>query len=115
MEVRDDPLPVAEITAWVTQPSRGAMGNFSGAGCDHCGGPTPVGWFSCTVTGRHALEETTVVPAHSQTRHWAETLKTPRLCIDTVMALVPLWNRAVWEGRSDREHCSHELAEAAKH
>jgi hypothetical protein len=37
------------------------------------------------------------------------------LCIDTVMALVPLWKREVWEGWSDREHCSHELAEAAKH
>lgn len=77
MEVRDDPLPVAEITAWVTQPSRGAMGNFSGAGCDHCGGPTPVGWFSCTVTGRHALEETTVVPALSNTALGRDTQDPP--------------------------------------
>jgi hypothetical protein len=65
VEVRDDPLPVAEITAWVTQPSRGAMGDFCGAGRDHSSGPIPVGWFSCTVTGQYAVEETTVVAALS--------------------------------------------------
>jgi molybdopterin synthase catalytic subunit len=114
VEVRDDPLPVAEITAWVTQPSRGAVGDFCGTVRDHSGGATSVGWFSCAASARHVVEETTVVVALS-TPHRAETLEASRWCIDTVMALVPLWKREVWEGGSDCGQCSHEPAEAAKH
>lgn len=115
MEVRDDPLPVAEITAWVTQSSRGAIGDFCGAGRDHSGCPTAVGRFACTMTGRYAVGETTVVAALSNTALGRDARGLPLVHRHGDGARVPLWKREVGEGRSDREHCAHELAEAAKH
>lgn len=138
LAVSEDPLPVDEITAWVSQPDCGATVTFCGTVRDHSEGHPGVTSLEYEaylehvvpglarvaasardrwpVVGRLALLHRigllvvgeTSVAVAVSTPHRAEAFEAALFCIDTIKATLPIWKREIWAGGSEWVRCSHE-------
>lgn len=141
LAVSDAPLPVDEVTAWVSQPDCGATVTFCGTVRDHSEGRPGVTSLEYEayleqveprlaevaasardrwpVVGRLALLHRigqlevgeTSVVVAVSTPHRAEAFEAALFCIDTVKQTVPIWKRETWAGGADWVQCSHDLDE----
>jgi molybdopterin synthase catalytic subunit len=141
IELTGEPLPVAEVLAWVVQPGCGAVDVFCGTVRDQSEGRRGVERLE------YEAYEPLVVPrleelALEARRRWPEigrlallhrigplavgetsvvvAVSTPhrdsafdatRWCIDTLKATVPIWKREIWEDGADWGLCAHELTD----
>ncbi len=127
----DEPLPIAEMIAFVTLPSCGAVTLFLGTVRDHAEGRPNVSlveyeaWpeqvergFEGLVSearkrwvelGRVAVLHRTgplqvgeaSVAVAVSSPHRAEAFDAGRWCIDTLKESAPIWKHEVWEGGTD--------------
>jgi len=137
--VTGEALPLAEMLAWATRPSCGAVVTFSGTVRDHAPGRDGVVSLEYEVFEKQAMTQLAAVVRAARSRwpeveriavlhrsgvlsvgeasvvvvvaapHRAEAFDAARFCIDTVKTSVPIWKKETWAGGSDWSECSHEI------
>ena len=141
----DDPLPVAEASAWAVVPGCGAVVTFSGTVRDHADGRPGVVHLDYEAYLEQVLPRLEAVAGAARSRwpelgrvallhrlghlevtevsvvvvvsapHRAEAFDAARFCIDSVKASVPIWKRETWEGGSDWGLCAHDVVDVTPH
>ena len=139
LAVTEAELPVAEVMAWATVPSCGAVVTFSGTVRDHAPGRDGVISLEYEVFASQAVTQLAEVARAARSRwpevrrigllhrsgvlgvgetsvvvvvaapHRGEAFDAARFCIDTVKTSVPIWKKETWAGGSDWSECSHEI------
>lgn len=124
----DEPLPVAEASAWLVLPTCGAVVTFSGTARDHAAGREDVTALEYEAYEQPAVDRMREVAAEARRRwpaigrlvllhrtgslalgdsavivgasspHRAEAFDAARWCIDAVKASVPIWKHETWAG-----------------
>lgn len=118
----------ADVAAWATVPSCGAVVSFTGTARDHSEGRAGVDELAYEAYEQQAVERMAAVAAEARRRwpevrrlallhrtgplavgdaavvvaasapHRAEAFEAARWCIDTVKETVPIWKRERWAG-----------------
>jgi len=143
IDVTDRPLPVADVVAWATVPSCGAVVTFSGVVRDHSDGRPGVTSLEYEVFAEEAVPRLAEVAASARrtwpsigrlallhrvgclevgeasvlvvasTPHRSEAFEAARYCIDTLKRSVPVWKRETWAGGTDWGLCAHDIEDVA--
>lgn len=135
----EQPLPLAEVAAWVVRPDCGASVTFTGTVRDHAesrGGVTALEYEAYAEQaelrmaaiaaearrrwpglGRVALlhrsgrlaVEEAAVVVAVSAPHRGEAFDAARFCIDTVKDSVPIWKKETWDGGEAWSSCATQL------
>ena len=139
--VTAEPLPLAEVTAFVARPDCGATVVFTGTVRDHAEGRPDVVSLEYEAYEEEVVPRLAAIAAAARTRwpevgrlallhrtgllglgepsvvvaasapHRAEAFEAARFCIDTLKASAPIWKRETWAGGEDWSAAAHPVAE----
>ena len=139
VELTEDPLPLAEVSAWAVTPGSGAVVAFSGVVRDHSEGRPGVTGLTYEAYEAEATRRLTEVAEETRRRrpeverlallhrigdlalsetsvivvasapHRAEAFEAARYAIDTLKETVPIWKREHWAEGSDWSACGHDV------
>lgn len=139
--ITDQPIDVAEISAWCTTDASGALGIFCGTVRDHAEGRTGITRLDYEAHPTRAEDRIADVAAAARERwpmiervalvhrvgslrvgdtavvvavstpHRREAFAATHWCIDAIKATVPIWKYEVWDGGEGWGTCGHELVE----
>lgn len=135
-----DPLPVAEVLAWVVQPGCGAVATFCGTARDHSEGRPDVVSIEYEAYTEYVEPRLADVAASARSRwpgigrlglvhrvgrvlvgelsvvvavstpHRPEAFDAARFCIDEIKESVPIWKLETWADGSGWAECGHPAA-----
>ena len=131
IELTEQPLPVAEVLAWIVQPGCGAIDLFCGTVRDHSEDRQGVEMLEYEAYEPFVVPKLTEIAREARVRwpeigrlaflhrsgalavgeisvvvavstpHRAEAFESVRWSIDTLKATVPIWKREIWKNGAD--------------
>lgn len=141
IELTADELPVAEVAAWVAQPSCGAYVLFAGTVRDNAEGRAGVTSLEYEAYAEQAVARMRAIAEEARSRwpeigrvallhrtgvlrvtdvsvvvavstpHRGEAFEAGRWCIDTLKHTVPIWKKETWEDGADWATGAHDVEE----